>query len=284
MQQLSNATLQPLRQINLDSYIERGRSNVFAEMIYLTPQLAAEILDKNPANRNIAAHRVTIYATDIKEGRWSANGEAIIISDEGTLNDGQHRCAAVIEADIPIHTLAVFGVARETRHTTDTGASKNAGNFLAMDGVKNAATVSGIARLALAYETFGQLNKASRVSNAAVVEYYHRNAEEIDKVTYLAQKYKKQAQYVAPPSLFGACWFLFRKINKGAADQFMSELAAGAMIGAGDAAYVARNRLTSLGRAKRHTRAEIIFHAWNGYRRGGVVKLIRVAGQLPPLV
>lgn len=273
-----------MTEISLQKYIERGRSGVFAEMIYLTPRLASQILEKNPCNRNIAAQRVALYATDIKEGRWAANGEAIIISDEGTLNDGQHRCAAVVESNTPIYTLAVFGVARETRHTTDIGSSKNAGNFLAMDGVKNAATVSGVARLSLAYETYGQINKASRVSNSAVVEYYHANAADLDNISYRAHKYNTQTRYIAPPSVFGACWFIFRKINKAAADQFMLQLATGAMIGEGDAAYVARNRLTSLGRAQRHIRAEIIFHAWNAYRRGGVVKIIRVTGQLPTLV
>src|SRR3954467_12893306 len=78
--------------------LERGKNDVFAEVVDINPQLAAEMLKHNDSNRHISKNLVSKLASDIRENRWRLNGEPIILANTGELNDGQHRLSAIIEA------------------------------------------------------------------------------------------------------------------------------------------------------------------------------------------
>ena len=93
------------------------KSGTEAAVIDLTPKLAKELLLCNFDNRPISIKRVESFAADIRDGRWEFNGETIIVADTGEMNDGQHRCHAVIMADKSIPTLLVKGVSRASRFT-----------------------------------------------------------------------------------------------------------------------------------------------------------------------
>ena len=68
----------------------------------ITPELAREYLKKNTDNyRKLARGTVRNYAEDIKNGRWELNGETIVFAESGVLQDGQHRLAAIIQANKP---------------------------------------------------------------------------------------------------------------------------------------------------------------------------------------
>lgn len=93
--------------------------------VLLTPDLAAWLLDGNlDGNRRLSSREVDRIANDITEGRWKANGDTIKVNESGKLIDGQHRCHAVIQADIAVPTMIVFGVSddRDTMATIDTTA------------------------------------------------------------------------------------------------------------------------------------------------------------------
>ena len=59
------------------SAIEMGAHGFFADKAILTPDMARELLDRNPANRSIVRSRVETYANDMRAGRWAFNGEPL---------------------------------------------------------------------------------------------------------------------------------------------------------------------------------------------------------------
>jgi hypothetical protein len=268
----------------LQNYIARGRAGVHAQTVKLTPSLAQYLADMNPDNRNVSNGRVDAYAKDIAAGRWEMNGEPVILSREGLLNDGQHRCLAVIKSGIPIDTMMVFGVDRESRKTTDVGAAKSAANFLAMDAVANAATLAGVARLALSYEQYGSVATAGRITNAEVLSLVQIDEVELAHVAKRAAHFSGKLQGIAAPSVWGWTYYQCRKINARDADQFFESLATGEMLASNDPAYVVRQRLLGLGRVNRSIKSEVILHGWNAFRRGQTRSIVRVCGNLPTLV
>ena len=133
--------------------VDRAKTQgVFSERVMLTPALAAELIKQNPNNRFVRAAKYDQLLSDIIADRWMFNGESILVSTDGLLNDGQHRCLSVIEANKPIDTLITFGLPRESRVSVDQGAAKSAGDYMQMDGVENATTLAAIGGLVIAYE------------------------------------------------------------------------------------------------------------------------------------
>lgn len=266
----------------LTSQIAKGRTGTHACMVKLTPELASEILDRNFDNRNINQLRVGVYASDITEGRWAANGESIIISRDGLLNDGQHRCAAVVQANKSIDTLIVFGVDRETRMTTNMGKVKGAGDFAAMDGLPNANVLAAMSRLAIAFET-GSAYGGNTASTPRVLEYIHTNKDALIPSMHFATRYAGKLSHMVSATPVAFCHYVCAKINQPAADEFFTQVCLGEMLQSGDPAFVTRARMLQLGKA-RMPKVEAMLHGWNAFRRGQVRTIIRLTGSLPQIV
>lgn len=81
---------------------------------FVSPDLAAMLLESNTENRKISKGTVQAYANDIIAGNWDeATGESISIDENGVLRDGQHRCAAIVLADKGIHIWVCRHVASD---------------------------------------------------------------------------------------------------------------------------------------------------------------------------
>lgn len=98
----------------------------------LSPELAKRLLSHNTKNRKVKKHRVSDYANDIRSGRWKLNGEAIIVDRTGRLQNGQHRCLAVLDADASILTVMVRVPDGTAMPTLDQGAARNLADALTL--------------------------------------------------------------------------------------------------------------------------------------------------------
>ena len=145
----------------LSAWIDRGRATVFTVTTMLTPELARLLLANNPNNRPplLGTHKgtrsITAYAAMMRRGEWMLNGSTLVVASTGELNDGQHRCEAVIMAETAVPVQIVFGVDRETRSTLDQGIARTGGNVLAMAGVKNSNDVAVYLRFRMAISHSG---------------------------------------------------------------------------------------------------------------------------------
>lgn len=255
----------------LNDCIERGKSGVFSEIASLNPGLANVIEQRNPDNRSIRQTKVEQYASDMRSGRWAFNGEPIIISDEGLLNDGQHRIRALMDANICLPFLFVFGLPRETRLTLDQGSARSASDYLGMDGVENASTAASIARQLLAFEVSDAKALPTKgVTNAEVLERTHSDPGIKEAAHYAVTVGRHGAQYVAATTI-GLCFYLFAEIDEHDAKEFLAQVSKGVDLKPGSPALAVRERLLAVGKS-RQAKAAVLFRGWNFFRRGMKVK------------
>lgn len=81
-------------------------------MELITKEIAIKYLEHNANNprKKVNHNRVKGYAADMKAGKWSMNGEAIVFDADGNLKDGQHRLMAVVESGVPVLMFVVRGI------------------------------------------------------------------------------------------------------------------------------------------------------------------------------
>jgi hypothetical protein len=267
----------------LEDRIKRGRNETFSEVVELTPELAELLLQRNEANRPVRRGALSRYKADVVVGAWELNGEALKVSEDGLLNDGQHRCMAVIETGASIHTYITFGLERATRMTLDQGDSRTSGDYLQMEyGDPNANVVASACALLAAYLDRGsivtggnnpvtkQMGREIRAEHPGVVE----SARVVNKIPARRGISQSQAAFLH---------YLVSRTDREAADLFIEKLATGAELKVTDPIYRARERLLSP-RMTKYERMELLFRTWNAWRRRGTVRGgIQLNGELPQL-
>lgn len=265
----------------LNECIERGKGEVFSVATTLSPGLATELLKRNPDNRNIRQTKVLQYETDMRACRWSFNGEPIIISQEGLINDGQHRLRALVEANVSVPMLVVFGVEREARLTVDQGAARSASDYLGMEGVENSAAAATIARLVIAIERerHARLYRESSVTNIEIRRRVCADERIADAAHYAMTNYKSTQPFAAP-GVIGTAFYLLSEVHADDAKEYMDRVCRGENLRVGDPAYAVRDALLRLGRT-RGPKLSAIFHGWVAFRENRPLQIAKSTVDFP---
>lgn len=123
--------------------------------VTVTPDLAAEWLDVNDANRHMRARVVSAYERDMSGGLWLVTGETIKFARTGELLDGQHRLAAIMASGIPQRLLVVQDLDAAARTVIDAGAPRTGADALRMAGVvsHNSNALAAAARLRVLWDS-----------------------------------------------------------------------------------------------------------------------------------
>ena len=270
----------------LDDFVASAKGgNPIAKTVELTPALASLLLDRNPANRKLRDNAVERFAYEIEGDRWTFNGEPILVSDTGELNDGQHRCAAVVRAGKSIPVVMIVGVSRESRTTLDQGRARTAADYLAMRNEANATNLAVAANFAWQYQTRGMLAKggSAKATKSEIIAFVQDNPgirRSLDKFI------TKTARAVGGVSLLAFCHFAIGAAGKKEdVDTFFLALVEGTNLGKGHPALYVRTRmLVMMGHHDKNARAELIFKAWNAWRRGDRVEKIWLSGGVLPVL
>lgn len=145
----------------LAEWVSRGRKSIFTITVDMDPGLASLLLERNPENRPVRYkglnRSVEAYAAAMLRGEWLLNGEPVIISRDGLLNDGQHRLHAVLASGTTVPMQVTFGVDRDSRHTVDQGAGRTPGNILSMFGEKETNHLAHGLHFVWSYDDKGRL-------------------------------------------------------------------------------------------------------------------------------
>jgi len=96
----------------------------YGEFVFVTPDMAEELLRYNPDNRNISAQTVAAYKRDVEHDRWVPSHEGIGINLSGNMFDGQHRGLAIVEANKGWPLWIVFNVLDEAKFVADSGKKR----------------------------------------------------------------------------------------------------------------------------------------------------------------
>lgn len=263
----------------LDTKVAESQSNILSFVSDLTPALAGILLSRNTANRKVKQGIVDRYSRDISNGAWQLNGEPLIISKSGQLNNGQHRCRAVVDANQAIPVLFVFGVERETRTTLDQGAVRTVGDYLGMNGYVNTLQLAAAASYIWQYKILSRISAhgGDKPTKSEVLDFVDEHPNIIESVNIVMQK---GSDAVGGKSILAFChWVFAQRAGKAAAKEFIEGLITGVGLPAKHPILYCRNRLISeRGRLRPHDKGELIFRAWNAYRRNELIRSLVIAG------
>jgi hypothetical protein len=269
----------------LDAQVAKSQDKITTLVADLTPALAGALLARNEENRKVREALVLSYARDMANGSWDLNGEPIIVAKNGLLNDGQHRCLAVIKAGVAIPAVFIIGVDRATRTTLDQGAIRRLSDFLAMEGRQNAVRLATVATYIWMYQNRVQMSGGDKPTKSECIDLIEEHPN-IQKSLAIVDG-KKAHKFVTLTVLAFAHWVFARRTTQAAADNFVLSLIDGANLDVDSPILYARNRLVAEhGKLRANGTAELLFKAWNAYRRGDTLKRLVIAGghsELPKL-
>lgn len=271
----------------LNEKIEAAGASPVAEVIDLTPAIAAVLLERNPQNRKLKARRVDDFARDMAGGNWKLNGEPIIISASGLLNDGQHRCAAVLASKVTVPTLIVFGVSRESQDTVDHGTARSPGDDLALHGHTDTVNLAAAARMLWQWRNFGVTAYSGQYAPTRVelIRVVDDNPGLVRSVQAISAKGGK-AKALGSVAMLAFCHFAFGTVGSPVdVAYFFDALCEGENLKRGNPILYARNRLImERGTISRDQKIELLFRTWNAHRSGEQRVLFRLTGgELPML-
>lgn len=269
----------------LDVRMIRGKREIFAEVVTVTPALADLILKRNPDNRNLRKARLAEIKADLQNDNFAMNGESIILSKDGLLNDGQHRLVAVRDTGIPLQTMMVFGVARSSRLTLDQGTSRSSGDYLGMAGKGvDANTVAAVARLIIQYGRSGSIdpsNRGGRINR--VVTKSEIVGIAMDREIEIVASIKcttRCGKWIGSRSFVSFAHWVLAQADHNAATDFFERLVDGAVT-AEQPLYTLRQRLIGEPTMSTPSRLEAMVRTWNATRRGEPLTRIMITGRVP---
>lgn len=252
--------------------VEKGKQEPFVEIVAITPQIAQRLLELNDGNRPINERLIAEISADIEANLWVLNGETIIISRDGLLNDGQHRLEAVLRTQTTIQSAIMFGVSREARMTVDMGRQRTAGNFLAMTGATHSNAAAAIAKQLILYET-GRYSHGSRTGSKPpptkqeIRRYYARHRKPI--VAALEMFANERFTRAAGLTPLGSSHVILTRLNMEEAAVFFTRILDGANLKPHDPILWLRSRFTDKSdRSEGYEKLELILRHWNAWRSG----------------
>ena len=148
----------------------------------ITPERAKELLLNSRRNRRLNTGRVTTYANDIRNGKWTQSPEPICLDEEGKLTNGQHRLNAVILAGIPIQCAVAYNVPIDA--VVDKGLERASGDALYMRGLVSK-EMSSAKVIAIVNRYLTMLGR-ERVSDTDRAEFIISNQDNIAKTLRIA--------------------------------------------------------------------------------------------------
>lgn len=265
-------------QYPVDSHVVKGdpiptRHVMQVEMI--TPERARYLLSLNTRNRPISQHALKKKMKDLVNGRFQLNMQPILISDDSTLLDGQHRLEACVKTGKSFMALMVYNCEPRTFETLDTGRKRTPGDTLAVERVSHYTQIAGALNLlATYYNGAGRLNFASSLANYEIMEMYERH-KEIQRSVSATRRCLK----IISPSYAIALHYLFAQKNQEKADLFFTQLADGIGLGKLDPVYHLRERLRDAQVQRKRLQYEdvgaLAIKAWNSFIKNEPMRLLR---------
>ena len=208
----------------------------------VTPQKAERWLRKNAVNRNLRPSIVAKYARDMAADKWDLNGEAIILAQDGTLLNGQHRLHACVKTDAPFWSLICIGVPLSAMKNLDTGEKRSFADRLRLEGVEHHHKQHG-ALVALFHEylyTRSAGYPSREELSTTNAKYFAEIAEAVDFAVSC------RIHGVPMPLNMSSCclaFLLFRRCAVKPAEEYISQCIAGEGISRTDAAWSVRAKV-----------------------------------------
>lgn len=252
-----------------------GEREIEMKVIAVTPALASIWLSNTEKKRYISTAMVSYYTRQMEAGNWML-AEPLILGAWLNLLNGSHRCYAVVECQMTVEFVVLYGVSEEAFLTMDTGANRKGKDWLAL--VYPERSAAACACLAVAYQWYHQIATGWHTREARrkldpreVVDDVDENQEWWECVEHvLATRHDEQ---LLPKSAIAACFFMFQKRDPELAEEYITQFLTGNDLSGNDVAHVIRRDIIKQ-RAKNPLRkytpreaAAMLIKGWNCRRR-----------------
>jgi hypothetical protein len=172
------------------------------------------MLAANTSNRPLSKPTVRSLAEAMRRGEWMVTHQGIAFDTNGVLVDGQHRLAAIIDADMAVEMTVFTDVGEGTFDVLDTGKRRNAADVLAIEGEKSSTMLAAMVRTVWLFENRADLSWSG--GSAAVTN--HQIVQTLEQHPKL-REFFGQAEHIAAAtgmikSAAGAASYLVSAANK----------------------------------------------------------------------
>jgi hypothetical protein len=244
--------------------------------IKLTPKKAQAFLDARASNRPLDEGYATKLGGAMSDGKWEPNGESIKFNDKRQMEDGQHRCLAVVISGVTIVTLLVEGLPSNNGifETIDVGKKRTVGHMFARSGEKHYNQLAAAAAWLWRYKD-GRVTTFDSPRHDQASEILQKHPTLRDSVSAVSGCHK-----VMSVGLAAFLHYLFKAKDKALANSFFEMLGSGEGLSKTSPKTSGIYQLRELlmedrnKRSRRHAYviAALCIKAWNAVRTGRVCK------------
>lgn len=246
-----------------------SRAGVKYSVEQVTPSIAEAWLGKNTANRRIRRAVVERYCRDMQSGEFVENGASICFASDGTLLDGQHRLAAVVQSDAVVWMLIVRNLPMTTQDTMDDLAKRTLADTFGFHDISNANSAAAITRRILMWQQGIRTNSGGKYQPSKS-ECLSAIREDSSITTAIEQASAMSSRKLVTPSIIGLTWWLFWQIDAQECSDFWQGLSSGAGLTEGSPIHLVREQITAHNskseRVPETAYLAWIIKAWNHYR------------------
>ena len=214
----------------------RNGKSMQAEVVTITPEMAARWLEANVNNRTPIQFRIKAYADEMRAGRWRLTHQGIAFDELGHLSDGQNRLMAIVEAGVPVRMWVFRGVPRESMDAIDIGKNRTAADTLHFLGETCSRDSVAVARAMLAayrVQRGATYNIRWHTSNETLRLFHRAMHEAIDFGSY-TPKIKRIGHACFAAAIACAWW----TEDKGMLQAFKDHVASGVVTSDSDNAAI----------------------------------------------
>ena len=257
----------------------------------ITPATARNWLETSIGNRGrqvgdkriVDQRRVDDMVGIIKRGEWQVTNDALAFDEYGRLRNGHHRLSAIALSGIAVPMLVIRGVSDAAYYAMDRGGKRTLAQVLLERGEPYASNLAALANNAFKFaQGYGVSTRTHGVpSTAQALRFIDDNPgirESVRVGTLVSQTVH------ASPLACSLAHFLISQVDVEAEEieAFFEGLKNGEAMREGDPIFELRAYFLK-GSARRHRdplvmNTALIIKAWNLWRRGEKVSLLRWIG------
>lgn len=197
--------------------VEYDNANYHAETIAEpTSEIFQELLNLvDDYNRKRDVRHVAFLKDEYTNGRWIEDGEPFVITKKGSLIEGQHR--AEVAPKMPI--IVIFGAHEDAFKTRANCRGRNINVVASIEKFPDPCLTNAMCGWLI--NGFDKLTRGGRLSVTVRDEFLRLNGQLFEEARHFSKKARSEGSRNLPPALCGSLFFLFSKIDKDRAREFL---------------------------------------------------------------